>query len=220
LHNKSRQHPPLNRNGSDDQGPGDDVDYGGVSYDGLLSSLLYNPVDKGGSDPNDNDPTDAPPSETNDFRDKVKELRTLLYPSCKNYFRLSFIIELYLIKSSDKMSDIIFRETVHLLKNALPDINILDSFYETKKLIRELGCNYKKINACQNNCMLFWKQDENLDACKVCNEHRWKPSKVSVAPRSHGYGDATATYIRRSGIPSRIYAKLQYRQESEAEAQW
>ena len=38
-----------------------------------------------------------------------------------------------------------------------------------------------------------------------------------MAPRSHGYGDATATYICRSEIPSRIYAKLQYRQELEAE---
>ena len=27
--------------------------------------------------------------------------------------------------------------------------------------------------------MLFWKQDENLDACKICNEPRWKPSKTS-----------------------------------------
>jgi len=34
-------------------------------------------------------------------------------------------------------------------------------------------------------------------------------------PRSHGYGDITATYIRRSDIPSRIYVKHQYRQESE-----
>jgi len=43
---------------------------------------------------------------------------------------------------------------------------------------------------------------------------------TSVTPRSGGYGDVTATYIRRSEIPSRIYAKLQYRQKSEAEAQW
>ena len=29
----------------------------------------------------------------------------------------------------------------------------------------------------------------------------------AVTPRSHGYGNVTATYIRRSEIPSRIYAK-------------
>ena len=39
------------------------------------------------------------------------------------------------------MSDVTFGETVHLLTNAFPDITIQDSFYETKKLIRELGCD-------------------------------------------------------------------------------
>jgi len=32
-----------------------------------------------------------------------------------------------------------------------------------------------------------------------------------VTPRPDGYGDATATYIRRSEISSRIYAKHQYK---------
>ena len=32
-----------------------------------------------------------------------------------------------------------------------------------------------------------------------------------VAPRSRGYGDVAVTYIRRSEVPSRIYAKHQYR---------
>ena len=41
-----------------------------------------------------------------------------------------------------------------------------------------------------------------------------------VTPRSRGYGDVTATYIRRSELPSRIYAKHQYKQESEYESIW
>jgi len=36
-----------------------------------------------------------------------------------------------------------------------------------------------------------------------------------VTPRSGGYGDVTATYICGSEIPSPIYAKQQYKQESE-----
>jgi len=36
-------------------------------------------------------------------------------------------------------------------------------------------------------------------------------------PQPRGYGDITATYIRKSKIPSHIYAKHQYRQESEYE---
>ena len=44
--------------------------------------------------------------------------------------------------------------------------------------------------------------------------------KGIVTPRSGGYRDVTATYIRRSEIPSRIYAKHQYRQESEDGSTW
>ena len=41
---------------------------------------------------------------------------------------------------------------------------------------------------------------------------------VSITPRSRRYGDVTVTYIWRSEIPSRIYAKHQYRKESECES--
>ena len=39
-----------------------------------------------------------------------------------------------------------------------------------------------------------------------------------VTSRSHRYGDVTITYIRRSEIPSCIYAKHWYMQESEYES--
>ena len=39
--------------------------------------------------------------------------------------------------------------------------------------------------------------------------------RLIVTPQSRGYGDVTATYIRRSETPSRIYAKHQNMQESE-----
>ena len=72
MHNEPRQYPPPNRNDSDDQSPGDDVYYGDVDYHGFLSSLLHNMVDEGSSDLTDDGPTDAPPSETDDFHEKVK----------------------------------------------------------------------------------------------------------------------------------------------------
>jgi len=50
---------------------------------------------------------------------------------------------------------------------------------------------------------------------RVCTGHTHL-----VTPPSRGYEDVTVTYIRRSEIPSRIYAKYQYRQESEYENTW
>ena len=38
---------------------------------------------------------------------------------------------------------------------------------------------------------------------------------ILVAPRSHGYGDTTATYIRRAMVPSRMYVSIDTIQESE-----
>jgi len=42
-------------------------------------------------------------------------------------------------------------------------------------------------------------------------------NKSVITPRFSGYEDVTATYIRRSEIPSHIYAKHQYMKKSEYE---
>ncbi|KAK6789635.1 hypothetical protein RDI58_013435 [Solanum bulbocastanum] len=57
----------------------------------------------------------------------------------------------------------------------LPDgANLPNSNYEAKKIIKELGLSYNKIDACTNDCMLYWKEDSQLDSYKVCGASRWK----------------------------------------------
>jgi hypothetical protein len=43
-----------------------------------------------------------------------------------------------------------------------------------KKYLRDLGFEYEKISACRKGCILFWKENEKLDKCTLCNEFRWK----------------------------------------------
>jgi hypothetical protein len=43
-----------------------------------------------------------------------------------------------------------------------------------KKYLRDLGFEYEKISACGKGCILFWKENEKLDKCTLCNEFRWK----------------------------------------------
>ena len=69
-------------------------------------------------------------------------------------------------------------------------------------------------------CTLITTGGSVAHSDQLQKDHHGPDSRICVTPRFHGYGDVTATYIRRSEIPSRIYVKLQYRQESEAEAQW
>jgi hypothetical protein len=47
-------------------------------------------------------------------------------------------------------------------------------FYYSKKLLAGLGMLYHKIHVCENNCMLFWKNNENLKYCSFCKKCRYR----------------------------------------------
>ncbi|KAK9140153.1 hypothetical protein Scep_009834 [Stephania cephalantha] len=60
----------------------------------------------------------------------------------------------------------------------LPQENILPkSLQEVKKLLKEYELHYEKIHACVNDCCLFRKENEALDACPKCKSSRWKVSE-------------------------------------------
>ncbi|KAL0456081.1 UNVERIFIED_CONTAM: hypothetical protein Slati_0947300 [Sesamum latifolium] len=46
-----------------------------------------------------------------------------------------------------------------------------------KKLIKDLGLPVEKIAACKNGCMLYWKDDVDLEYCKFCGDARYKPTR-------------------------------------------
>ena len=68
---------------------------------------------------------------------------------------------------------------LELLTKVLPKSNLVSrSTYEAKKILRDLGMSYKHIDACKNDCPLFWKENENLDKCSVCEAPRSKDTHV------------------------------------------
>ncbi|XP_020243280.1 uncharacterized protein LOC109821506 [Asparagus officinalis] len=65
-----------------------------------------------------------------------------------------------------------------LNEELLPGESTLPNSYdEAKKLIRDLGLSYEKIDSCPFSCMLFWKSEEGLDTCQRCGASRWKLDK-------------------------------------------
>ncbi|KAL2252898.1 UNVERIFIED_CONTAM: hypothetical protein Sindi_0084500, partial [Sesamum indicum] len=50
-------------------------------------------------------------------------------------------------------------------------------YYSTKKLLRNLGLPIEKIDVCKNGCMLYKKDNIDLDYYKFCREATYKSTK-------------------------------------------
>ncbi|XP_043694211.1 uncharacterized protein LOC122644910 [Telopea speciosissima] len=104
-----------------------------------------------------------------------------LYPGNKRFTKLSFILRLYHIKCLCKLSDKAFSLLFDLLKEAFPEPNSLPkSLYETKKIIKDLGLNYEKIDACRNDCMLYRNETANAMSCYKCGISRYKSDDKKI----------------------------------------
>ena len=116
-----------------------------------------------------------PNKKENFFLRMLGDAEQELYPGCKKYSKLSFIVKLLHLKTMNRWSDKSFNMLIELLKDALPIGETLPgSYYEAKKIVRDLGLDYVKIHACVYDCALFWKAFQDLDTCPKCNTSRWK----------------------------------------------
>jgi len=67
------------------------------------------------------------------------------------------------------------------------EATLLDSYYEAKKLINDLGLECVKIDACTNDCILYWREYAQLNECRTCGFPIWKtiekgPSRGKEVP--------------------------------------
>lgn len=122
-----------------------------------------------------------------DFHDLFGDASEELYPGCKSFSKLCFIVKLLNIKFLGGWSDKSFDMLLELLGEAFPDGSAVPkNFNEAKKKIRCFGLGYINIHACKNDCILFRKQYENLDICPKCNTSRWKSVKTTLdGKRTH-----------------------------------
>ncbi|CAN6692617.1 unnamed protein product [Malus baccata var. baccata] len=107
-----------------------------------------------------------------------------LWPGCKEFKKLEAVVRLYQIKCLAGMSDDIFTTLLELIKRMLPEGDCLpESCYKAKKLINDLGLTYVKIDACPNDCMIYWKDTSDLTVCSVCGESRYKVTNAADRSR-------------------------------------
>ena len=116
----------------------------------------------------------GPNDEAKKFFKLVEEGQEELFPGCKNHSKLSFMIRLFILKCDHKLTNVAFGDILELIREVLPDAKLPASFNEAKSVLKVLGLDYTKIDACPNDCMIYWEEHENATSCHVCETPRWK----------------------------------------------
>ncbi|KAK9209186.1 hypothetical protein WN944_001550 [Citrus x changshan-huyou] len=109
------------------------------------------------------------------FGELFDEAQKELYPGCKTFSALTFLVKLMHIKVLNRWSNKSFDMLLQILEKAFPACaNIPASHYNAKKMLRDLGLGYETIHVCKYDCALFWKEHEGRDHCPECGESRYK----------------------------------------------
>jgi len=145
----------------------------------LLSDLAAGLDDNADFDDNNSDL--EPCEELVAIQKLVAENSKELYPNCKKYTQLCFLIRLLHTKFLGGWSDRSFNLLLDLLNDALLEGSTLPrNFHEAKKLVKSIGIRYNSIHPCENDCILFWKDKEGLDSRPKCKASRWKSVRKSL----------------------------------------
>ncbi|KAL0433529.1 UNVERIFIED_CONTAM: hypothetical protein Slati_2687200 [Sesamum latifolium] len=74
-------------------------------------------------------------------------------------------------------------------------------------MIKNLGLSIEKIHACKNDCMLYWKDDIDMEYCKFCGNPRYKATR-DRNPRRKKSTYAVLRYLPLTPHLQRLYASL------------
>ncbi|KAL0427828.1 UNVERIFIED_CONTAM: hypothetical protein Slati_2957600 [Sesamum latifolium] len=112
------------------------------------------------------------------FHDVLHAAEQLLWNGCATS-QLAAVAELVDIKANVHISQQIYDRISQWGDHIMPrDHTLPFDYYNTKKLTKDLGLLMEKIDACKNGCILYWKNDIDLDYCKFCGMARYKPTRV------------------------------------------
>ncbi|XP_026395725.1 uncharacterized protein LOC113290328 [Papaver somniferum] len=97
---------------------------------------------------------------------------------------MSFLVRFWKYKCVGGMSEKSAKDMLQLMRDSFPDnCNLLENFTQCKKILSELGLTYNKIDACPNDCILYYKEYADRETCPVCKASRYKygtktPAKI------------------------------------------
>ncbi|GAA0184354.1 hypothetical protein LIER_31642 [Lithospermum erythrorhizon] len=127
-------------------------------------------------DVGDEDMTEATNRSVVEYYELLHAASDLVYEDCA-MTKLSLVSQLINLKSESQISQRNHERYVSIMQRLTPDQgrNIPSTYYEAKKVLLPLRLQHKKIDACIDNCMLFYREDADLTSCLHCGKSRYKP---------------------------------------------
>ena len=134
--------------------------------------------DIGGDKYHIEDMEEEPNEEASQFYKMLNHASVPLYPHHEKHTKLSFVLKLLHFKNRHHCSQKGFDELLELIGSILPENHTLPEKYnEVKNMVSGLNMGYEKIDACENDCMLFYKTDADKLQCDICRADRYKELK-------------------------------------------
>ena len=113
-------------------------------------------------------------------------------------------MELFQVKCLHGISNRALEGVLNLFTRFFPKGHyVLDTMEKVQRVVRDLGLDYVKIHACEKDCVLFWKENANLDTCPKCGELRWK-TPDDGAHDQWGDADGGANTTNKKCVPRKI----------------
>jgi hypothetical protein len=108
------------------------------------------------------------------YYDMLKKSEKPLHGGTK-HSKLSAIVHLYSLKCVGRLSNKIFSDLLEFIIHLLPacDDTLAVNTYKAKKFLSDIGLRYEKIPGCRNDCMLFWKDNQELESHINYGESKW-----------------------------------------------
>ncbi|KAK1669200.1 hypothetical protein QYE76_057359 [Lolium multiflorum] len=127
---------------------------------------------------------DSEDEDVESYRRLVNDGGQQLYPGCKKFSKLQFLVRLLNIKNVRGMTNAAFEDMLTLFREALPEGHSLPKkFHEAKQYIRGVGLAYDTYDACLNDCIIFRGIHAKANVCPVCKTSRWKTVRSVVGEK-------------------------------------
>ena len=174
---------------------------------------------------NDNDPAfnDVVDDDYQKYDRLLVEAQTPLYPGSTETV-LGAVLKAMEMKVKNGWSDKSMHDHCRYIRDLLPSgHNYPIDFGRMKKICRDIGLGYEAIDACEYNCVLFYKRYENYTECPTCQTSRWMPceggNNTKVSRKVLRYFPLTPR-LKRLYMFSHVAKQMRWHGERMVDSDW